>query len=296
MDQYKTHQNLKNSNFFDTFFKKNKNGKTRPSIRFYRYLSMFLMHFLFVLSFVADIQILEGDITGSRLIGFHLCDPFVNTEVILAHQKIAVNLMIGTITILFFYMVFAGRAFCSWVCPYNFFGEFGESLNAKLVAKKIIKKREFDPKLRYIFLIAFWVLTYFSGYLIFEIFNVVGIVSRFIIYGYSAAIWWAVLVFLGEVFFARRFWCRAICPIGTLYAILARFRAIKISWNKQSCDHCNVCVDVCMVSEIIKFTKNTAKDGENFSIISGDCALCGRCIDVCHKDALSYENRLKKLL
>ena len=36
--------------------------------------------------------------------------------------------------------------------------------------------------------------------------------------------------------------------------------------------------------------------GEKFSIISGDCTMCGRCIDVCHQDALNYENRLKKLL
>ena len=26
------------------------------------------------------------------------------------------------------------------------------------------------------------------------------------------------------------------------------------------------------------------------------CTMCGRCIDVCHQDALNYENRLKKLL
>lgn len=298
MNKYQGRQTVANANFLSTFITTTKDGKKRPSIRFYRYFTMILIHLLFVLSFIADIQVIEGDITGSRMLGFHLADPFITTEVILSRGQLPVNLLIGTFTILAFYMFFAGRAFCSWVCPYNFFGEFAERLNAKLISKKIIKKREFDTKIRYIFLLAFWILSLISGYLIFEIFNIVGIVSRFIIYGYSAAIWWAVLVFLAEVFFSRRFWCRYVCPIGTLYSLLSKFRAIKVSWNKEKCDHCAVCMDVCIVPKVLEITKTKNKDipGDKFSIVSGDCTMCGRCIDVCHQDALSYENRLKKLL
>ncbi|PPB56521.1 NapH/MauN family ferredoxin-type protein [Campylobacter hyointestinalis subsp. hyointestinalis] len=298
MNKYNERQTVANAGFFSTFISTTKDGKKRPSIRFYRYLSMFLVHLFFVLSFVADVQVLEGDITGSRMIGFHLADPFITTEVILSRNKFPINLLIGAITILSFYVIFAGRAFCSWICPYNFFAEIAERLNAKLVKSKVIKQREFDPKIRYVFLLAFWVLSFVSGYLIFEIFNVVGIVSRFIIYGYSAAIWWVILIFLGEVFFSRRFWCRYVCPVGTFYSILSKFRAIKISWNKEKCDHCAVCMDVCIVPKVLEMTKAKNKDanGTTFSVVSGDCTLCGRCIDVCHQDALSYENRLKKLL
>lgn len=298
MNKYNERQTVANAGFFSTFISTTKDGKKRPSIRFYRYLSMFLVHLFFVLSFVADVQVLEGDITGSRMIGFHLADPFITTEVILSRNEFPINLLIGAITILSFYVIFAGRAFCSWICPYNFFAEIAERLNAKLVKSKVIKQREFDPKIRYVFLLAFWVLSFVSGYLIFEIFNVVGIVSRFIIYGYSAAIWWVILIFLGEVFFSRRFWCRYVCPVGTFYSILSKFRAIKISWNKEKCDHCAVCMDVCIVPKVLEMTKAKNKDanGTTFSVVSGDCMLCGRCIDVCHQDALSYENRLKKLL
>ena len=176
MNKYQGRQTVANASFFSTFITTTKDGKKRPSIRFYRYFTMILIHLLFVLSFVADIQVIEGDITGSRMLGFHLADPFITTEVILSRGQLPINLLIGTFTILAFYMLFAGRAFCSWVCPYNFFGEFAERLNAKLVSKKIIKKREFDTKVRYIFLLTFWILSLVSGYLIFEIFNVVGIV------------------------------------------------------------------------------------------------------------------------
>ena len=323
-------QNPVNAPFLSTFISATKDGKRRPSLRFWRYACMISVHLLFVLSFRADIQILEGDITSSRLFGFHLSDPLMTLEVALAHGTAPTNLLIGAFTILFFYAFFAGRAFCAWVCPYNFFSEIAEWAHQKLVRKGVIKEREFDTRLRYALFASFCALTLASGYLIFELFNVVGVLSRFIIYGYSAAIWWVFLVLLLEVFFARRLWCRYICPIGTLYALLARFRAIKISWDGDKCDNCAACKKVCLVPSVIEMAKQNAefkgeihakiqggeksgaefesKNGEKIHsaknefvgkkgiIFSGDCTQCGRCIDVCHTDALGFENRLKKLL
>ncbi len=302
MNKY-AHENPLNASFFSTFIATTKDGKKRPSIRFWRYVCMIGVHLLFVLSFRADVQILEGDITGSRLFGFHLSDPVMTLNVALAHHSLPINLLIGTTTILLFYVFFAGRAFCAWVCPYNFFSEIAERINYKLVKKGVIKAREFDPNLRYAFFACFCALSLFSGYLIFEIFNVVGIVSRFIIYGYSAAIWWVILVLLVEIFYARRFWCRYICPIGTLYALLGRIRALKISWDKAKCDNCAACKKACLVPRVIEVAKTTMEirdengvKSEKGIIFSGDCTQCGRCIDVCHTDALGFENRLKRLL
>lgn len=298
MNKYEHNQTLAYTNFFSSFISTDKNGKKSPNIRFYRYMCMIGIHLLFVLSFYVDIQILEGDITGSRLLGFHLSDPFITANVIAAHHIVPINLLIGTFTILAFYALFAGRAFCSWVCPYNFLSEFAERINALLIKKGMIKQREFDPNLRYVFLALFFVLSLTSGYLLFEIFNVVGIFSRFIIYGYSAAIWWVVLVFLVEILYSRRFWCRYICPLGTLYALVSRFSAIKIAWDKNKCDHCGTCLNVCLVPKVLEITKDKSKDQNEikFNVLSGDCTRCGRCIDVCHTDALSFENMLKKLL
>lgn len=305
MDKYKHNETLAHTKFLSTFISTNKAGKKRPSVRFYRYLSMFLVHLFFVLSFWVDVQILEGDISASRLLGFHLADPFITLETILAHHEFAVNLLIGSITILLFYTFIAGRAFCAWVCPYNFLAEFAERIHAILVKKGVIKERDFSPNLRYVFFACFAILSLFSGYLIFEIFNVVGIISRFIIYGYSGAVFWVLFVLLGEIFFSRRFWCRCVCPLGTFYAILPPFRAVKISWDKDKCDNCGTCLDVCLVPHVLKSTKNGALKGlkndkkftqNKFAVINSDCTNCGRCIDVCHTDALKFENRLKNLL
>jgi hypothetical protein len=53
-----------------------------------------------VLSYWLDIQMLEGALTASRFIGFHLIDLNSALQVMLAHKHIIVNLLIGTGTVL----------------------------------------------------------------------------------------------------------------------------------------------------------------------------------------------------
>ena len=299
MDKVNTRCTVRATPFLSTLFLEDKNGKKRLSIRAYRFFTIILVHLLFVLSYYVDIQILEGDITGSRIFGFHLTDPFITIQVVASTYELPTNLMIGSLTILGFYMLFGGRAFCSWVCPYTLLGEIGEKIHENLAAKKIIKRRNFDPKLKYIFFLFFIALSLASSQLIFEIFNVTGIFSRFIIYGYATAVWYVLLVLLIEIFFSRRVWCRYVCPIGATYSIIGSKSAVKISWNKQKCDHCLVCIDTCIVPHVLEITKKNAKvdDGKDlFRLVGGDCTLCGRCVDVCHHDALKFDNGLKKLL
>jgi hypothetical protein len=60
---------------------------------------------LFVFSYWLDIQILEGALTASRFIGFHLIDLNSALQVMLAHKHIITNLLIGTGTVLVLWML-----------------------------------------------------------------------------------------------------------------------------------------------------------------------------------------------
>lgn len=266
-------------------------------IRFYRWLSVILIHLVFILSYWVDLQVLEGTLSGSRFLGFHLIDPFMTLQVFAAHHQIPINLAIGTITIVIVYLLIGGRAYCSWVCPYTILGEISEKWHKTLVHKKIIKERSFDYKVKYIFWILFLVLAFFTGFLIFETFNIVGILSRALIYGYSVALIFVLAVFLMDIFFSQRAWCRYVCPVGTTYSFIGWPSATKVVWDDR-CDHCRVCSDVCLVPHVLDITKKNAniENKQMVSIISGDCTLCGRCIEVCHTDALNYETKLKKLI
>lgn len=297
MNKYTQRCTIGNIPLGDTFFVIDKNGKKKPSIRFWRWLSIIGFHLLFVLSYQIDIQILEGTLSGSRLFGFHLIDPFITLQVFLAYHQIPINLVIGTATIVVFYLLFGGRAYCSWVCPYGLLSEIGEKINRTLITKKIIKERKFDYRVKYLFWILFSALAFVSGYLVFETLNIVGILSRAIIYGWSLALSFVVIVFLIEVFYSQRAWCRYVCPIGVTYSAIGWVSAEKIEWDDR-CDHCGVCSNVCLVPHVLEIAKKNADtNGKSHIFIeNGDCTLCGRCVEVCHHDCLNFKNKTRKLV
>ncbi|MDE2585897.1 MAG: 4Fe-4S binding protein, partial [Betaproteobacteria bacterium] len=82
-----------------------------------RWSVLIAVNLLFVVSFWLDIQLLEGALTASRFAGFHLIDLNSALQVMLAHKHIIVNLLIGTATVFFLWVLLGGRTFCSWVCP-----------------------------------------------------------------------------------------------------------------------------------------------------------------------------------
>jgi len=298
MDKYNARTTIKNTTFWDTFFVKNKEGKNRLSYRAKRWAVIISIHLLFFLSFAIDIQVLEGTLNGSRFLGFHLIDVFSTIEVYLATYHLSINMLIGSVTILIVYLLVGGRTYCAWVCPYGLLSEIAEKFHNTLVNKKIIKNRDFNHNVRYVFWAIFLILSFTSGYLVFESLNVVGILSRFIAYGWSVALMWVLAILAVETFYSRRAWCRYICPIGTTYGIIGPVSATRIQWD-DSCDHCMVCHDVCFENQVLDLTKaKHAKENEEKGIthkyVSGaDCTLCGRCVDVCHQDALAFNFRLK---
>ncbi|MGB6329586.1 MAG: NapH/MauN family ferredoxin-type protein [Halarcobacter sp.] len=301
MDKWNNRETIKKTSFLSTFFDKTKEGKTYFSYRMKRWIVVISIHLLFFLSFAIDIQALEGTLNGSRFLGFHLIDPFTTIQMYLATYHMPINIVIGTATIVIFYLLIGGRTYCSWVCPYGILSEVGEKLHNTLVNKKIIKDRKFDPRVRHIFWAMFVVMAFTSGYLVFETFNIVGILSRFIAYGWSLALVWVLIVFLIEVFYSRRAWCTYLCPIGTTYGYLGKVSGLRIQWN-DNCDHCMVCHDVCFESQVLeltkaKYDKQREEKGIKEQYVTGaDCTLCGRCIDVCHSDALKFDFRLKGLI
>jgi ferredoxin-type protein NapH len=179
--------------------------------------------------------------------------------------------------------------------------DIAEDLHHKLVSKKVLKKRVYSHKIKYLFWVVFLAMAALSGYIVFESINVVGILSRAIVYGWSIALLWVGVVFLFDVLFATRSWCTYICPVGTTYGAIGWAGAAKIQWN-DDCDHCMACHGVCPESHVLELTKakydkqREEKGIKTEHIISGDCTMCGRCIDVCHTDSLKYNFRLTDML
>lgn len=261
-----------------------------------RWITLIAVNLLFVVSYKLDIQLLEGALTASRFLGFHMADLNSSLQVMLAFKQVLINLVIGTATIFILWILLGGRTFCSWVCPYHLVAEWTEKLHVWLVNKKVISGYDFHRGVRSFFYVVFALLALLTGYTVFETVSPTGILSRAIIYGPSLALVWVGVLLLFEVFVSRRAWCRYVCPIGITYGLVGLFSPLRVVYNLDSCQHEGECRKVCEVPHVLEpVIKGRATDVK--VPIGADCTRCGLCIDKCPTGSLHYEVKgLNKLL
>ena len=253
-----------------------------------RWITLISINLLFVVSYYFDVQVLEGALTASRFVGFHMADLNSALQVTLAFKHMVLNLVIGTVTIFIMWLLLGGRTFCSWVCPYHLLSEWAEYIHLWLAKKRIIKNHTFNRKVRTVFYVIFALLALVSGYTVFETISPTGILSRALIYGPGVALIWVGLLLLFEVFYSRRAWCRYVCPIGITYGVVGLPSPLRVTYNAEACHHEGDCRKVCLVPHVLDVTirwrgVNVDED------IGADCTRCGMCVDACPTDSLVFE-------
>lgn len=253
-----------------------------------RWAVLLLVNSLFVLSYWFDVQLVEGALTGSRFVGFHMADLNAALQVMLAFKQLLVNLLIGTVTVGLVWWLLGGRTFCSWVCPYHLVAEWVEILHLKLRAKGLALDVRFDRRTRTVLWLLFAALAFATSYTVFETVSPTGILSRALIYGPGLALAWVGLLLLFELFVSRRAWCRTACPIGLTYGLVGATAPLRVRYDLSKCFHDGECRKVCLVPHVLEVTK-AARATEPFVDLGADCTRCGRCVDACPTDALTYK-------
>ena len=261
-----------------------------------RWAVLIFINLLFVISYALDIQVLEGALTASRFIGFHMADLNSALQVMLASKTLLINLLIGVVTVLIIWILLGGRTFCSWVCPYHLLAEITEKIHLKLIAKKIITNHTFDRRVRGIFYIIFIMLAVVTGYTVYEVISPTGILSRALIYGPTIALAWVGFILALETFYSRRLWCRYVCPIGLTYGFVGTISPLNVNYNIKDCHHEGDCRKVCLVPHVLDWTVRGRSPKMNMNL-GADCTRCGLCVDVCPTNSLTFrfEGLSKKL-
>jgi len=253
-----------------------------------RWAVLIFVNLFFIASYLLEINALEGALTASRVVGFHLADLNSALQVMLAFKQILINLLIGTVTVALTWWILGGRTFCSWLCPYHLLAEWAEILHLKLRKKGLAKDIVFDRRTRTWLWLIFAILAFVTNYTVYETISPTGIISRALIYGPGVALVWVAFLLLFEVFLSRRAWCRYGCPIGLTYGVVGATSPMKVQYNLEDCFHDGQCRTVCLVPHVLDVTK-VGYARNPLSDLGADCTRCGRCVEVCPTDSLNFK-------
>ena len=89
-------------------------------------------------------------------------------------------------------------------------------------------------------------------------------------------------IFSGILFlnyFAERFWCRTICPLGALLSVFSRRGMFKRQVS-DACNRCMKCHRECPMAAIPKEPEKTA---------AAECIQCLHCSAICPQSAISFK-------
>ncbi|HHT9150431.1 MAG TPA: DUF6599 family protein [Candidatus Wujingus californicus] len=84
------------------------------------------------------------------------------------------------------------------------------------------------------------------------------------------------IISLGMVF--RRYWCRNICPMGAIFALISEWSFFKRTVS-STCTSCGLCVENCSMGAIQSDGKGTKE---------GECILCMTCKKICPENSITF--------
>lgn len=231
---------------------------------------------------VAGTNFFYGSLASSELFGIQLSDPLAFLGVSLASKQIVWGFLGSALIVFLFYLIISGRVFCSWVCPVNTLLELCNSIRKRFQDKLPDIEMNLNTKVKMAGLVL--VLSFFIGVPIFEIISPIGNTLRNLLFVGGIGAFTILAIVLFEFFISKRGWCRYLCPVGGFYSSIGKAGQLRVKINHEMCNSCMECKNVCFSHPSIL---DPTINGEKSFVTSGDCSLCGACVDACSTEALS---------
>jgi ferredoxin-type protein NapH len=229
-----------------------------------------------------DLDALKGNTWSGTFWGLKLSDPLAALGQTAAGHTLYWPFLLTALIPIAFTVVF-GRFFCGWLCPATFLYELNSNLAGWLRWAGLKPgHRRFDKRIKYVVLVMGVILSAVSGSVLVAAVYPPAIIGREIYYvialgGFGAGMVFFLGTLLFDLLVARRGFCRYLCPGGALYALLGRYRLVRIRRIAETCNDCAKCNAVC------EFGLDPLRDG-----FGQECNNCTACIAVCPTDAMTF--------
>jgi len=243
---------------------------------------------LFWLGAQLGLGVLTGNLSAARVLRtIPLADPYAVLQILATGQWVAGTVLTGAAIILLFYSLFAGRAFCSWVCPVNLLGDFSHWVKQRWEVQGQFRVRR---STRYWIMLLALPVSAVTGVAAFEWLSPISMIHRELIFGPGLGLLVILGIVLLDVFVVEHGWCGSLCPLGAFYSVVTSKALVRIGFDAGRCDHCGECVQVCPEQQVIDFKQMSQKG----FIDSGECTNCTRCLEICPRDAYHHTLRLMR--
>ena len=192
-------------------------------------------------------------------------------------EQMLVLLAVFPITILW------GRFFCGFLCSFGAMGDFLWALSRKIYKRPPLKmNQKVDSRLK---LVKYLILLFTVIFIWTLAVHLNSTMNPWTIFGmYSSLDGWSspnylltmgalflLLIMIGSMLI-ERFFCRYLCPLGAIFALVSRFRLFRIKKPREKCGSCRLCTWKCSMGIDL--------DQQDL-ITSGECIDCFACVDIC---------------
>src|SRR4030042_5374044 len=84
---------------------------------------------------------------------------------------------------------------------------------------------------------------------------------------------------IGRNGLAERFWCRYVCPLGGLLALVSRLAIVKRTVAPE-CNACGACIQVCPTA--------TSRADRQYASDPAECTMCMECLAACPRQGAAF--------
>lgn len=204
---------------------------------------------------------------------------------------IEITSFISVLIALCAFTIIFGRFFCGFACAFGSLGDWVRTIYVKVcrklkktpvtINKKLLK---YLSLVKYLVLISIILLCFMglygktAGYSPWEVFSMVT-AGNLKFSSHVTGVILLILIIMGMAV-CERFFCLVLCPMGAVFSMLPVLPLSMLKRNREQCiKGCSACQNKCPSGIGLPDLEN----GSNQDIRTGDCFMCGKCIDTCPK-------------